>query len=167
MMMSDQPDLFSITDDDALPYAGTAGAVSQPASTERAQREASTGVAKARAQAVLNLLHRNESGLTYQEVGASMNLHHGQSSGALSTLHKAGLVFMTLERRNKCQVYVHVLYRHNYQDHERIDEPAQTKAGKRKEELEQLLVLIETGIRMGRVQDSEIIKQVNKLRSET
>jgi len=27
--MSDQPDLFSITDEDALTYAGTAGAVNQ------------------------------------------------------------------------------------------------------------------------------------------
>jgi len=52
--MSDQPDLFSVGDDDALPYAGTAGFVSQPASAQRAQSEARSGEATARARAVLS-----------------------------------------------------------------------------------------------------------------
>jgi len=163
--MSDQPDLFSITDEDALPYNGTAGAVNQPASTERAQTEADSGTAKARASAVLKLLYDNPIGLTYQQVGKNLNLHHGQSSGALSTLHKAGLVFMTFERRNKCQVYVHAAYRDRFKPHERIDTPAQTKAGKRKDDMERLLQAIIIGIEMGRVRDSVVEAIVKELRN--
>jgi hypothetical protein len=160
----EHPDLFSVGDDDALPYAGTAGAVNQPASTQRAHDEARSGAAKARASKVLDLLNRNADGLTYQEVGEHLALHHGQSSGALSTLHKAGLVFMTFERRNRCQVYVHARFRDRYAAQERIDEPAQTKAGKRKEQFEQLLQAVTVGITMGRIQDSEVIRIVNHLK---
>jgi hypothetical protein len=32
--------------------------------------------------------------------------HHGQASGALSDLHKAGLIARLVERRNRCSVYV-------------------------------------------------------------
>jgi hypothetical protein len=71
---------------------------------------------------------------------------------------------MTHERRNRCQVYVHARYKHNYKDTERIDTPAQTKAGKRKDDLEQLLHLVEKALAMGRVQDSEIAKQINILK---
>lgn len=163
--MTDQPDLFTITDDDALPYAGTAGFVNQPASIERAESEADSGTAKARASAVLKLLYDNPIGLTYQQVGQHLNLHHGQSSGALSTLHKAGLVFLTFERRNKCQVYVHAAYRHKFADHERIDTPAQTKAGKRKDDMERLLQAIIIGIDMGRVRDSVVEAIVKELRN--
>lgn len=165
--MSDHPDLFSITDDDALPYNGTAGAVRQQASQERAHSEARSGAAKARASKVLDLLHHNPDGLTYQEVGKHLALHHGQSSGALSTLHKAGLIFMTYERRNKCQVYVHAKFRDKYTTDQRIDEPAQTKAGKRNADFERLLQLIEKGIAMGRIKDSEVQRLANQLRNDT
>lgn len=163
--MKETPNLFNISDDDALPYNGTAGHVDQPASTERAHTEADSGTAKARASAVLKLLYEHPIGLTYQQVGMNLKLHHGQSSGALSTLHKAGLVFMTFERRNKCQVYVHAAYRHDYQDHERIDTPAQTKAGKRKDNMERLLQAVIIGIDMGRVRDSVVERIVKELRN--
>jgi hypothetical protein len=162
-----QPDLFSISDDDALPYAGTAGFVSQPASAQRAQNEARTGEATARARAVLSVLEVHPTGLTWKELATLMNLHHGQVSGALSTLHKSGHVFMLQTQRNRCHPYCHAKHRVNYPPTARIDEPAQTKAGKRKDDLEQLLILVQTGIKFGRIQDSEIIKHINGMRNES
>lgn len=164
--MSDQPDLFSITDDDAMPYSGTAGFVSQPASAQRAQSEARTGEATARARRVLSVLESHPAGLTWKQLSTLMNLHHGQVSGALSTLHKSGHVFMLQTQRDRCHPYCHATHRLNYADAERIDQPTQTKAGKRKDDLEQLLILVQTGIRMGRINDSEVSKLVNQLRSD-
>jgi hypothetical protein len=161
--MSEQPDLFSVGDDDALPYAGTAGFVSQPASAQRAQSEARSGEATARARAVLAHLEAHPTGLTWKELATLMNLHHGQISGALSNLHKSGHVFMLHAQRNRCHPYCHAKHRVNYPPAARIDEPAQTKAGKRKDDLEQLLILVQTGIKMGRINDSEVTKLVNQL----
>jgi len=163
--MSDQPDLFSVGDDDALPYAGTAGFVSQPASAQRAQSEARSGEATARARAVLSLLEAHPEGLTWKELATLMNLHHGQVSGALSNLHKSGHVFMLHTQRNRCHPYCHAKHRVNYPPTARIDEPAQTKAGKRKDDLERLLQAVITGIDMGRVRDSTVEAIVKELRN--
>jgi hypothetical protein len=165
--MSEQPDLFSVADDDALTYAGTAGFVSQPASAQRAQNEARSGEATARARAVLAHLEAHPTGLTWKELATLMNLHHGQISGALSNLHKSGHVFMLHTQRNRCHPYCHAKHRVNYPPAARIDEPAQTKAGKRKDDLEHLLILVQTGIKMGRINDSEVTKLVNQLHSDT
>jgi hypothetical protein len=165
--MSDQPDLFSVGDDDALPYAGTAGFVSQPASAQRAQSEARSGEATARARAVLAHLEAHPLGLTWKELATLMNLHHGQVSGALSTLHKSGHVFMLHTQRNRCHPYCHAKHRVNYPPAARIDEPTQTKAGKRKDDLEQLLILVQTAVKFGRLQDSEIIKHINEMKNES
>jgi hypothetical protein len=54
----------------------------------------------------------------------------------------------------------------NFPPAARIDQPAQTKAGKRKDDLEQLLILVQTGIKMGRINDSEVTKLVNQLRND-
>ena len=164
--MSDQPDLFSVGDDDALPYAGTAGFVSQPASAQRAQSEARSGEATARARAVLAHLEAHPEGLTWKELATLMNLHHGQVSGALSNLHKSGHVFMLHAQRNRCHPYCHAKHRVNYPPAARIDEPAQTKAGKRKDDLEQLLILVQTAVKFGRLQDSEIIKHINEMKNQ-
>jgi hypothetical protein len=164
--MSDQPDLFSVGDDDALPYAGTAGFVSQPASAQRAQSEARSGEATARARAVLAHLEAHPEGLTWKELATLMNLHHGQISGALSNLHKSGHVFMLHAQRNRCHPYCHAKHRVNYPPAARIDEPAQTKAGKRKDDLEQLLILVQTAVKFGRLQDSEIIKHINEMKNQ-
>ena len=163
----EQPDLFSIGDDDALPYAGTAGFVSQPASAQRAQSEARSGEATARARAVLAHLEAHPTGLTWKELATLMNLHHGQVSGALSTLHKSGHVFMLQTQRNRCHPYCHAKHRVNYPPAARIDEPAQTKAGKRKDDLEQLLILVQTAVKFGRLQDSEIVKHINRMKNES
>lgn len=166
--MIDQPDLFSIIDDDdVMTYNGTTGAVHQPASQERAQREAKSGESRQRATRILELLEHQSNGLTWQQLGALMNLHHGQMSGALSNLHKSGHVFMLREQRNRCHPYVHSSLRHLFPAEERIDQPAQTKAGQRKNDLERLLELVIDGIRVGTIHDGAVIHLVNQLRSDT
>lgn len=162
--MNDQPDLFSITDDDVLTYNGTTGAVHQPASQERAQKEAKTGIAKERARLILQLLEHQPNGMTWKQLGAMLNLHHGQISGALSNLHKSGHVFMLQTQRDRCHPYCHANWRINYRQEERIDQPTQTKAGKRKDDLEQLLQAVTVAIAMGRITDSEVIRSVNQLK---
>lgn len=162
--MSDQPDLFSITDDDALTYAGTAGAVNQPASAQRAKREATNGAATERARLILAHLADKPSGMTWKELGSALGLHHGQISGALSNLHRSGHVFMLDKQRNKCHPYCHANWRINYKPEERIDEPAQTKAGKRNADVQRLLEAITVGITMGRIKDSEVERIVKELK---
>jgi hypothetical protein len=53
----------------------------------------------------------------------------------------------------------------NYTTDERIDEPAQTKAGKRNADFERLLQAIIIGIEMGRVRDSVVEAIVEELRN--
>jgi hypothetical protein len=46
-------------------------------------------------------------GATWKDVAGRYDWHHGQASGALSTLHKEGRVArLAEERRTKCAVYV-------------------------------------------------------------
>lgn len=160
-MTSDQPNLFDDqepSDDELMPYAGTAGFVDQPASKERAKREKATGKSVLRARQILRTLSEHPAGLTYQQVGDLLNLHHGQSSGALSILHQNGVVFMLHKKINRCHVYVHSDLRHKYEDTERIDEPASTVAGRRRKELEQLLELVMEQVRTARITDPRIIE---------
>jgi hypothetical protein len=69
-------------------------------------------------------------------------------------------------QRNRCHPYCHAKHRVNYPPAARIDEPAQTKAGKRKDDLEQLLILVQTAVKFGRLQDSEIIKHINEMKNQ-
>lgn len=161
--MNDQPDLFSITDEELLPYAGTAGFVTQPASALRAQREASTGEATARARAVLAHLEANPDGLTWKQLGTAMNLHHGQISGALSNLHKAGAVFMLNKQRDRCHPYCHAKWRINYTAEQRIDEPVKTKGSQRQQDLEKFVELIAVHVRVGNITNAAIINAVEQL----
>jgi hypothetical protein len=102
--------------------------------------EAASGELSARQNAVLTELDEHgENGATWQQVGQRLELHHGQVSGALSNLHKAGLVFTLREKRDKCHPYVHNKYRDLYEMGERFDEPASTATG-RNNELGRLLV---------------------------
>lgn len=165
--MTEQPDLFNISDDDALTYNGTAGAVNQPASQQRAKREATSGAATERARLILAVLAELPQGATWKQLGAVLGLHHGQVSGALSNLHKSGHVFMLHQQQDKCHLYCHAQFRVNYTTDERIDEPAQTKAGKRNQDIQRLLELIATGVAMGRIKDSEVERLANQLRSDT
>lgn len=159
-MSDDQPNLFDNqepSDDELLPYAGTAGFVEQPASKDRATKEARSGKAIKRAREILHTLSLNPEGLTYQQVGDLLNLHHGQSSGALSILHQNGVVFMLRKKINRCHVYVHSNQRYKYADAERIDEPASTRSGLRRKQLEQLLELVMEQVRTGTITNPDTI----------
>jgi len=167
-MTSDQPNLFDDeepSDDDLLPYAGTAGFVEQPASKERAKKEATSGKAIKRARQILHTLSLHPEGLTYKQVGDLLNLHHGQSSGALSILHQNGVVFMLRTKINRCHVYVHSDQRYKYEASERIDEPASTVAGRKRKELQRLLELVIEQISNGNITDSRIIDCATQLKN--
>lgn len=122
-----------------LPYNGTAGYVPTQASRERAHREVKDGTLGKRLDAVLHLLdQRGIIGATWQEVANALGLHHGQASGALSTLHRMGLVFSLRDKRNKCHPYVHGRLRHMFYREQRNDSPSVTKAGLRRALLDEL-----------------------------
>lgn len=122
-----------------LPYNGTAGYVPMQASRERAHREVKDGSLGKRLDAVLTLLdQRGIIGATWQEVAQALGIHHGQASGALSTLHRMGLVFSLREKRNRCHPYVHGRLRSMFFREQRNDSPSVTKAGMRRALLDEL-----------------------------
>jgi hypothetical protein len=100
------------TTEPVLPYGGTtmartSGHSGSDTSAERAEREDANGTTRQRQARVLALLvTRGQRGATWQEVAAGLGLHHGQASGPLSNLHKAGRIERLAERRNRCAVYV-------------------------------------------------------------
>lgn len=48
------------------------------------------------------------TGVTWKELAQSLDLHHGQASGALSGLHRRGIIArLTNGRRERCRIYVH------------------------------------------------------------
>lgn len=152
--------------DDDLPliaYGRTAGFVNQPASRDRAQKEAASGVASQRAMLVLRYLQNAPEGMTWRELGAALNLHHGQISGVLSNLHKSGLVFMLRQQRNRCHPYAHSDLRGRFADADCIDAPVQTRTKQRLQELEELLHAINTAIINGDVHDLQVIKKAHAL----
>ena len=90
------------------PYDGTSGWSGSETSRERAVREDGDGTTSERQHAVLALLGaRERTGATWKEVAQVEGWHHGQASGALSTLHKVGRIArLAHERRDRCSVYV-------------------------------------------------------------
>jgi len=148
-------------------YNNTQGYVNQPASKDRANREASTGISNERSERILATIIHNADGWTWKELGQHLGLHHGQISGALSNLHKAGMVFMLREQRNRCHPYVHANYRDQYSPDQRIDEPVRTSSNKRKDDLEELLEALVIAIGFGRITDPDVIAQVNELHNNT
>ena len=95
-----------------LPYpeddgTRTAGWSGSDASHDRAREEALSGTATKRQRAVLIFLAaRGSVGATWKEVSENFGWHHGQSSGALSGLHKEGQIARLVDRRERCSVYV-------------------------------------------------------------
>lgn len=90
-----------------LPYNGSSGWSGTDTSEERADEADAFGTTAQRQQYVLDLLRaRGAEGATWKEISALSMMHHGQSSGALSVLHKADKIARLLERRDKCRVYV-------------------------------------------------------------
>lgn len=92
-----------------LPYAGTSGYAAGSATSEgRARADDALGVTARRQRAVLSILaHTGSDGLTWTEVAEFFGWHHGQASGVLSALHKAGRIArLGPPRRHRCSVYV-------------------------------------------------------------
>jgi hypothetical protein len=62
---------------------------------------------RARLRHVLGIANTlGEQGLTVVDLREITDLHHGQASSALSTLHRLGQLAMLAERRDRCHVYV-------------------------------------------------------------
>jgi len=122
-----------------LPTVPSPSVEQSSTSTARAIREDSNGTTSKRQRQVLEAVIRaGEQGLTWRELADTLGLHHGQASGALSGLHRAGMVFALRTPRHNCQPYVHGSLRHRFDDAERADSPVTTKAGRRRANLEQL-----------------------------
>jgi len=83
---------------DAQPSAGWSGTdTSKAAEPVRARSQ----------RAVLSYVTlRGVYGATVKEARDHTQLHHGVTSSALTTLHKAGRLARLLDRREKCRVYV-------------------------------------------------------------
>lgn len=92
---------------DLYPYNGTSGWSGTDTSRERAEQQDASGVTAKRAAMVLQFLKQQYTdGATWGEVADALGLHHGEASGALSNLHKAGQVARLEERRGRSHVYV-------------------------------------------------------------
>jgi hypothetical protein len=126
-----------------LPYLGTEGYVTRPASILRAQQDVISGNAGERQIAILKHLSVLPQGATWVEVGHSLQLHHGQVSGALSVLHKAGKLFQLRHTRSRSHPYVHANFRYKYTDSERFDTPTRTNGKLLKERIDSGIVYLD------------------------
>jgi len=96
-----------VADEPSLPYDGTEGFSGSDTSAERARREASDGTASERQRGVLDFLQGTQvHGATWGEVAFALDLHHGQASASLSSLHQADRIVRLKERRGRSQIYV-------------------------------------------------------------
>jgi len=92
-----------------LPYAGTSGHSGSETSKERALGSDRSGQTARRQAQALKLLDEQKSfGITWKELSDMTGLHHGNSSGVLSVLHKTGRIARLREQRNRCKVYVNL-----------------------------------------------------------
>lgn len=111
-----------------LPYQGTEGFVARPASQERAEENARSGVSRDRQRQVLAALDSMPTGAIWTVLGHALQLHHGQVSSTLSVLHRAGEVFQLRRMVERSHPYVHAKYRYLYLESERYDFPVRTNA---------------------------------------
>lgn len=90
-----------------LPYAGTSGWSGSETSRERALRDDHDGTTASRQLAAMrDLVVAGVDGLTWRELADRHEWHHGQASGVLSGLHKAGKIARLAQRRDRCEIYV-------------------------------------------------------------
>lgn len=119
-------------------------AVQVPASQARAERLDRTGEFRAWVENVLRCLEGyGPGGATWMELGATLNLHHGQISGRLSKMHERGLVFTLQGTRDGCHPYVHWRFRDSYRPEERRDQPVKTKAAHDRDVLRRAYILVD------------------------
>lgn len=89
-----------------LAYGGSSGWSGSEASRQRAEIADRSGETSARQARILALLETaGRRGMTWREVAEATGLHHGSASGALSGLHKGGLIARLAEQRDRCQIY--------------------------------------------------------------
>ena len=90
-----------------LPFNSTSGWAGSKASKDRQMFLDETGKTGERQQLVLaELQDAGKHGATWKDIALTLELHHGQASGVLSVLHRAGLIARLEQRRNKCSIYV-------------------------------------------------------------
>lgn len=99
-------DAVEIERNPVLPYGGEHGSAGTDTSRSRAKSGAA-GRAQPRIVHALALV--GEAGATVSELRESAmlsDIHHGTVSGALSELHKGGVIYRLTEVRDRCRVYV-------------------------------------------------------------
>lgn len=126
-----------------LPYLGTEGYVTRPASIMRATANATSGLSQERQAQVLTHLSSCPSGATWVEVGHALQLHHGQVSSTLSVLHQAGKLFQLRQCRGRSHPYVHEKYRFLYVESERFDTPTRTNGKVLRERIDSAVTHLE------------------------
>lgn len=123
-----------------LPYDGTHGFVrGSDTSRDRAMREIASGAVTERQKSVLQILEARPEGLTWQELGLILGLHHGQISGVLSVLHKVGAVAHLTDKRNRCHPYIAASHIPIYPAERVVLEPSQTKSAERKKLVDEVV----------------------------
>lgn len=121
-------------------YANTLGSVNRETSKTRTTREEATK----RAQHILDLLNPEATkGFTWKELAQITGLHHGQISGLLSNMHRAGLVAQLRAKRDGCHPYIHADYVAWCGDGEVFIEPVSTQAGRTRTRLNLLMDALE------------------------
>jgi len=134
-----------------LPYAGSSGWSGTDTSRERAERQdRSGGTARMDREALWSLGVAAYAGLTWKELAEEHGWHHGQASGRLTTLHKAGRVVRLLEKRDRCRVYVDPRFQAGRDSDEPVVRMTQTEMYKTLCYLHQRAVLMrdEDGVRL-------------------
>lgn len=116
---------------------GTGGWSEDGASRDRAVREALDGTFSERLRKIRDLAYEmGVVGITFKDVDEQLGTHHGQSSGALTNLHKQGALYrMTVYRRDRCSVYIHPDHAHRFLPEELMTSPAESKAERLRREL--------------------------------
>jgi hypothetical protein len=94
-----------------VPYNGTAGWSGTDTSRERAMTNLRTGREYNNQQKALAYIKQAGSqGLTWKELSELTDMHHGTASGVLSVLHKSGAILRTTRVRNRCKIYMDIMF---------------------------------------------------------
>jgi hypothetical protein len=94
-----------------VPYNGTAGWSGTDTSKERALVNLRTGKEYNNQQKALAYIKQAGSqGLTWKELSQLTDMHHGTASGVLSVLHKSGAILRTTRVRNRCKIYMDIMF---------------------------------------------------------
>ena len=86
------------------PTSGWAGSDTSKARATQADRDGTTAGRWNATQSAAS--EAGPFGITYPDLCEKYGWNHGQASGVLSTMHKAGRLSRLTTKRNKCKVYV-------------------------------------------------------------